>query len=230
MVVSMHMADVPIGAALRLLRRAPKPSPADGLLHADVAAAVPLRRTAIPSLPQLRRVALIRYWADEAALDALDGNDPAAEALTGGWSARLHPLRKFGTWPGLSDDIPGDRVTDYRGPSVVLTLGRLRLPRLVTFLRTSAPAEAQALASDGLCWGTALARPPFVATCSIWDSTKALSTYAYGRSNPGHTHAIDADAQKPFHHQSAFVRFRPSHMTGSLQGKNPLTGFPEEIS
>ena len=226
MVASIHLADVPMRTALRLLRRPPQPEATDGLLHANVAAAVPLRRRAIPSVPQLRRVALIGFWADEAALEAFLDKDPAAEALAGGWSARLHPLRKFGTWPGLSDDIPASRSTDYTGLSVVLTLGRVRLPRVITFLRTSGRAEAQAVVSDGLVWGTALARPPFVATCSIWESTKALSTYAYGRSHPEHTHAIEVDARKPFHHQSAFVRFRPTHATGSLQGKNPLSGFP----
>jgi hypothetical protein len=225
MVASIHIADVPLRTALRLLKSPPTPDGTDGLLHANIAAAVPLRRGAIPGVPQLRRVALIGYWADEAALEAFIDKDPAAEALADGWSARLHPLRKFGTWPGLSDDIPASRSTDYTGPSVVLTLGRVRIPRVINFLRVSAKAEQQAVVSDGLVWGTALARPPFVATCSIWESTKALSTYAYGRSHPEHSHAIDADAKNPFHHQSAFVRFRPTHSAGSLQGKNPLAGF-----
>ena len=43
----------------------------------------------------------------------------------------------------------------------------------------------------GLTWATGLARPPsFVATCSLWESTRALSTYAYGTSEPAHPDAI----------------------------------------
>ena len=68
-----------------------------------------------------------------------------------------------------------------------------------------------------------MARPPFVATCSLWESSRALMTYAYGRGEPAHAHAIDAHEAKPFHHQSAFIRFRPYDSRGSLGGKNPLT-------
>jgi hypothetical protein len=49
-----------------------------------------------------------------------------------------------------------------------------------------------------------------------------LSTYAYGHSDPRHSDAIDKQAAKDFHHQSAFIRFRPYAAEGSLDGKNPL--------
>ena len=55
-------------------------------------------------------------------------------------------------------------------------------------------------------------RPPFVATCSLWESTKALSTYAYGARDRGHADAVEADRAKAFHHRSAFVRFRQNHL------------------
>jgi hypothetical protein len=56
----------------------------------------------------------------------------------------------------------------------------------------------------------------------LWESTRALSTYAYGAGDRRHPDAIDVDAAKPFHHRSAFVRFRPYATRGSLGGKNPL--------
>jgi hypothetical protein len=67
-----------------------------------------------------------------------------------------------------------------------------------------------------------MARPPFVATCSLWESTEALSTYAYGRRDRGHPDAVAADAANPFHHVSAFVRFRAYDCVGGLGGRNPL--------
>jgi hypothetical protein len=170
----------------------------------------------------LGRVGLVAFWDDDDALDSFLAGHPTAAALAGGWHARLEPLRAFGEWPGLPADVPRDRTTDHTGRAVVLTLGRLRLTRAIRFLRTSAPAEARALSAPGMVWGTAMARPPFVATCSLWESTRALSTYAYGRSEPAHSDAIAADRAKPFHHRSAFVRFRPYRVEGHLEGSNPL--------
>src|SRR5438105_124241 len=92
---------------------------------------------------------------------------------------------------------------------VATALGRMSLPRLLPFLRTSARAEGAVLTAPGLVWATALARPPFVSTCSLWESSQALMSYAYGRGEPAHSHAIEADRARPFHHRSAFIRFRP---------------------
>jgi hypothetical protein len=111
---------------------------------------------------------------------------------------------------------------DHDGPAAVLTLGRVRPTQIVRFLRTSAKAEARVVGAPGLTWATGLARPPFVATCSLWESTQALSTYAYGNREPAHPDAIAADQAKPFHRQSAFIRFRPYGARGSLGGRNPL--------
>jgi hypothetical protein len=74
-----------------------------------------------------------------------------------------------------------------------------------------------------MTWATALARPPFVATCSLWQDTRALATYAYGRREPAHSDAIEAGRTKPFHKESAFIRFRPYGSGGNLTGRNPLT-------
>jgi hypothetical protein len=93
----------------------------------------------------------------------------------------------------------------------------------IRFLRTSAKAEHSVLNAPGLIWATGFARPPsFVATCSLWESTRALSAYAYGHSDPGHPDAIAAGEAKPFHSQQVFIRFRPYDSHGKLDGKNPL--------
>jgi hypothetical protein len=219
-IASVHLADVTARRAVAVLRSAPTAASAPGLRHANVAVAAPLR-TSIVAAPQFRRVALVAFWNDDDALDRFLDSHALAAAFEGGWRARLEPLRAWGTWPGLPADTPSTRNVDTHGPAVVLTLGRLRATQIVRFLRTSAPAERAAMEAPGLTWGTALARPPFVATCSLWQSTQALSAYAFGRT-PAHPDAIAADQAQPFHHQSAFIRFRPCDSTGSLGGKNPL--------
>ena len=221
MIASVHVADVGVRRTLRFLRRAPEPGSVPGLRHADVAFAAPLGGSVLPS-PDLRRVALVAFWDADEDVDRFLGDSPVAAGLEGGWHVRLAPLRLWGSWPGVPDDLPRARHVEHEGPAAVLTLGRLRLPQAPRFVRTSARAEARAVEDPGMIWGTGLARPPFVATCSLWSSTEALATYAYGREHPAHTAAIAADRARAFHHRSAFIRFRPYASEGRLEGRNPL--------
>lgn len=220
---SVHIADLGSRSLLQTAHHRPKPGKVPGLLDAHLATAAPLRTSAVPGV-SLGRLALIAMWEDDAAIDAFEAEHPVAEAMADGWRVRLEPLRRWGSWPGLPESLPTERNvgTELPGPFAVLTLARTRMSRIVRFLRTSQPAEAAALRAPGFIWGTAVAMPPFFATVSLWENTRAVSTYAYGRSQPAHHDAIEVDKAKPFHRESAFVRFRPYASSGSLGGKNAL--------
>jgi hypothetical protein len=222
MIASVHIANLGVGSALSVVRRAPKPGAVDGLRHANVAITAPLSASLLGK-PDFRRVALIAFWDDDRALDRFLADDPLAAKLAGGWHVRMDPLRAFGAWPGLPEDTPGSRAVTADGPVAALTLGHLRFSQAPRFLRFSARAEARALGAPGLIWATGLARPPFVSTFSLWESTRALSTYAYGRAEPAHPDAISESESKPFHKRQAFIRFRPVASTGGLAGRNPLS-------
>jgi hypothetical protein len=222
MIASVHVADVGVGSALRVLRRAPSPASVPGLRQADVATAAPLGGSVFPA-PQLGRVALVAMWDDDDALDGFLTTHPLATTMAGGWRLRLEPLRAFGAWPGLPADVARARTIDGDGPVAVLTLGRFRWRRALPFLRTSNKAENDVVGAPGLMWATGLARPPFVATCSLWESAEAAATYAYREGGAPHPSAIAADRANPFHHRSAFIRFRPYGSEGHLGGKNPLS-------
>lgn len=220
MIASVHVADVGARSALAVLRKTPEAS-ISGLRHANVALAAPLSGSLRPS-PDLGRVGLVAFWDDDDALDRFQADHPIAARLAGGWHLRLEPLRAWGTWPGLPNDVPKARAVEHDGPAAVLTLGRLRLTQAIRFLRTSARAEARVVGARGLTWATGFGRPPFVATCSLWQTTEALTAYAYGHDEAAHPAAIAADRTKPFHHESAFIRFRPYASKGGLGGRNPL--------
>ncbi len=224
MIASVHVADLSVGSALAALRKQPTPGSVPGLRHANIGLGAPLSQSTLPPL-RIGRVGLVAFWDDEHSVDTFVTEHPLGRELGGGWEIRMEPLRMFGSWPGVPTDIPDGRSTDYDGPAAVLTLGRLKLPQAPRFLRTSAKAEGAVLDAEGLIWATGLARPPFVSTCSLWKSTKALSVYAYGHGRPAHSDAIATDQAKPFHHESAFIRFRPLFSRGSLGGRNPLPGF-----
>ena len=71
------------------------------------------------------------------------------------------------------------------------TLGRMRMSQAVRFLNTSLKAEIAVNQAPGLLWATTLARPPFVATCSIWPDADAINAYTF--ATPGaHPSAVAA--------------------------------------
>jgi hypothetical protein len=152
---------------------------------------------------------------------------PQARRLAGGWHVRLRPLRAFGSWRELTDLPAHAEPHDPAEPVAVLTLGRLRLGRLVPFLRASARAEGQAVRDPAMLAGTALARPPrLVCTFSVWRSAHAMREYAQGDPGGGHPRAVQAHLRRPFHHESVFVRLRPYASSGAWEGRDPLALTP----
>jgi hypothetical protein len=222
MVLSVHIADVGRRAASGLLRRRPVAAKVPGLRYAEMTTAAPLGGGLLP-VPQFGRVGLIAAWDGDAALDDFLAGHPVAERLAGGWHVRLEPLRAYGAWSALPDFPKAERPVDEDEPVAVLTLGRLKLPRVVPFLRTSAAAEAQAVADPAQLAATGLARPPrLVATFSLWRGAGAMRAYATGASGPEHLAATQAHRAKPFHHESMFARFRPYAARGQWDGREPL--------
>jgi hypothetical protein len=221
MIVSVNIADIGPKAALGLLARPPRPAAVPGLRHVDLGVAAPLSGS-LGKSPSPGRIGLIGFWDDDADLEASVAADARLAAFAGGFAARLVPLRAHGSWPGLDADVPRSRATEP-GPVVVLTLARFRLSQAPRFFRTSAKAEAVVAAAPGFIWATGMARPPFIATCSLWESADAAAAYAYGSAPAPHADAIRAGNAKPFHKQEAFIRFRPLAAAGEIEGKNPLS-------
>src|SRR5205823_2823863 len=114
-----------------------------GLLWSDTAVAVPLASNRPPGLRTAVRVA---FWEDDANFSARDRL--LDESSADGFHAVLRPLRAFGSWTGLPPDVPRTRATPNDGPVLSLTLGRLRLPQTIRFMRASRPAERAALAAQ----------------------------------------------------------------------------------
>lgn len=223
MVVSVHIADVGLRRGLGLFRRGRRAFAAPGLRYAEAAARVPLGGKG-PPIAVPGKIAVIASWDDDAAIDRFLAEHPLAGRLAGGWHVRLQPKRIFGGWPEMPELPAEEERMDPDEPAVVLTLGRPRVPRLVKFVRTSRPAEALAVEHPAFVTGTALVRPPvsFVATFTLWRSTSQMRDYALGRPDARHLNAIKADRATPFHHHSAFARFRPYASHGSWDGRDPL--------
>lgn len=223
MIASFHLADVGKRTGLRLLRRSPAPKDVPGLHYAALTICAPLGERLLPR-PDAGRVALIAAWDDDGALDRFLAADPLAETMRGGWRTRLQPTHIFGAWPALDGLIGGAEapMADDE-PAAALTIGRLRLSQTRRFLKASAGAEHLAVRDPAMLRGTGLARPPaLVATFSLWQTTAAMRVYAGGLAGSEHRDAVKAHAARPFHHESAFIRFRPYGAEGEWDGENPL--------
>jgi hypothetical protein len=228
-IASLHLADVGKRAALGLSPRKLGLAAVPGLRYADVTTAAPLGPHLLPR-PNLGRVGLIAAWDDDRALDDFLAHHPLARRLAHGWRVRLQPTHIFGAWQPLSGLLPDEDPMDEDEPAAVLTIGRLRLTQTARFLRASAAAERLAVGDPALLASTGLARPPaLVATFSLWQSVAAMRAYARGSHDPAHLAAVQAHAARPFHHESAFLRFRPYRAEGSWDGCEPLGGGKRRV-
>ena len=221
MVVTVHIAELGTRGAVAVLLRPPRPEQVPGLTYAVTTTTAPLGEPLLPPR-QLRRVGMLAAWESDAAIDAFEREHPVAARFAGGYRVRLQPLRAFGAWAGMPDLPQQALPVDDEEPVGVLTLGQLRLLGTGRFRRSAGPAEAAAIDSPALLAGTGLARPPrLVATFSLWRSAAAMRAYAVGAGS-AHAAAMREDRARPFHHESAFVRFRPYAASGSWDGRDPL--------
>jgi hypothetical protein len=224
MIVSVNLADLGRRQALGALRHRPDAAATPGLRYAETAIAAPLRGGS-SSAPRGSRAAVIAAWDDEDAIDRFEAEHPLAAAFAAGWQVRMEPLRVFGAWPEMPGLPERELPVSDEEPVVVLTLGRLRLSRAVSFVRASGRAERALGEGAGPLAATGLAHPPhLVSTFSVWRSAREMREYAY-RERGSHRAAVGADRAKPFHHRSAFIRFRPRLSRGSWEGRDPLRGL-----
>ena len=224
MIVSVHIAEQGVRRSLGLLRKGRRPLDAPGLRYAEAAGLVPLAAR-VPPLPP-RGTILISSWDDDDALDRFLEANPID-----GYNVRMRATRIVGAWPDMPELPTEEEAMETDEPAAVLTLGRPRLLRFPPFVRTSRPAEKLARDHPALVKGTAAARlPRFVATFSIWRTVSEMRDYALGRPDARHLNAIKADRKKSFHHQEAFVRFRPYASSGSWGGRDPLAAIRSERS
>jgi hypothetical protein len=221
MIVSVHLVEAGWRRAPGMLRYQPDPADVSGMTYAEAALSAPLRDGPVPR-PGPGRFGLIAAWEDDRALEAFLADHPLAKRLADGWHARLEPVRLYGSWAGMPDLPTREVPVDDAEPVAVLTLGRPRIKRAVPFLRTSAPAERAVSANPAVLASTALARPPrFVSTFSLWRSAGEMREYAASADGAHHA-AVEVDRANPFHHESAFIRFRPYASQGSWDGRDPL--------
>jgi hypothetical protein len=220
-IASVHLAATGTRQGLRAYRAALDPAAVPGLTYAETVLTAPLSPAVLPR-PTLAEVGLIASWEDDEHVDRFLAKPALAGPFASGWHVRMRPLRVFGAWPAMPGLPEKPLPVDDEEPVVVLTLGRPRITKLHTFLPTSARAEAALDGAPGLLASTGLAHPPrIVSTLSLWETATAMRAYAHDAAG-AHMAAVRGDRAVGFHHESAFIRFRPYLSAGSWAGRDPL--------
>ncbi|GAA3671150.1 hypothetical protein GCM10022237_33610 [Nocardioides ginsengisoli] len=224
---SFHLAELPPHVTTRALAR--PPAAARGLRHAECMA---MMRLGAPTVSaerlQLRRIAVFAAWEDAAALDRFLDADPLGRRLAEGWHVRLQYLRRYGEVAALAPLPQRAGDWDPDEPIVAVTLARLRLPELPRFLRWGKPVERLVAGHPAAVFSTAAMRPPRTfSTFSIWRSVREMTSMVHGRDPavaeaPSHAVAMTEQRRRDFHHESAFMRFRPLSEHGVWQGRRLL--------
>ena len=160
-------------------------------------------------------------WAKLAVWSA-PGNDPVAAS----WSrlaeetlrVELRPLISTGRWSGREPfGHPGHH--GYAGPVAALTRARLVPHRAATFWRAVPDVAAGLHEAPGLTAAFALGEAPLAlqGTFSVWDSTAALTAFAY--EGAAHRQAIASTTEVGWYSESLFARFAVVGSDGTLDGK-----------
>lgn len=225
---SFHLAELPARSTARALVRPPAARTTPGLRHAECLAMMQLGSPPISlARLQLGRIAMFAEWEDEPALERFLAHDRLGRQLAGGWHVRLQFLRRYGQLAALPDLPPRAGRADPEEPIVAVTLARLKLPELFRFLRWGRPVERLVANHPGTTFATAALRPPRTfSTFSVWRTVREMTEMVHGHSDvpEAHTHAVAMAEQqrKDFHHESAFMRFRPLSEHGTWQGRRLL--------
>jgi hypothetical protein len=227
-IASVHIAATGTRRGLRTyFRGTPDPDAVAGLTYAEVVLTAPLTSSVLPR-PTMKEVGLIASWEDDEHLDRFLADPASAGPFASGWHVRMRPVRVFGAWPKMPGLPERSTPVDDAEPVVVVTLGRPRVRTLHTFLPTSARAEASLGGAPGLLAATGLSHPPrLVSTFSIWETAAAMHAYAQDAAG-AHMAAVRNDRELRFHHESAFVRFRPYFSAGTWAGRDPLAGLLQD--
>lgn len=220
MIISAFVAETGMAKALRTVRSRPDPAEIDGLRYAETWTMSPLRSGLLPST-QVDGVMLIAAWDDDEALDRFESHK-LAQPYRQGWRARFTPVRTVGAWPTLPD-LPRQERSTGDDPIAVLTMARMRLPRIGAFAAAAGPAEREARTHPAFLEGASLMHPPnLIATLTLWRNAKEMRKYTIGSYPGGHLGAMKKHEEQVFHHETLFVRLLPYAVEGQWRGRNPF--------
>jgi len=133
----------------------------------------------------------------------------------------LRPLTSRGRWSGREPFGTPEPDRAYDGPVAALTRARIRARRMGTFWRAVPPVSADLHAVAGLRLALGVGEAPvgLQGTFSLWDSSAAVTAFAYQR--PAHVAAVRRTAEVGWYSEELFARFAVLAVEGTVGGRTP---------
>lgn len=170
------------------------------------------------------RWGLLAVWESPGDLQRFEASSPVARAwnrlATERWRGDLLPVRSRGQWSG-HNPFAGGVADDTGGPAAAITRARIRWRRAVEFWRAVPPVSAELHQQRGLRYAVGFGEAPIglQGTLSLWESSGALTAFAYGGA--AHRSAI-ADTQRlDWYTEELFARFVVVGSSGTIDGRDP---------
>lgn len=176
----------------------------------------------LPTAATPTRWAALTCWRGErlgSAADVTSWWDRHADESA---SLTLAPLSTRGSWDRHAPFTVGPAPQRWRGPVVVLTRSTLRLRRARSFYRAipSVAAELQAAAGCRAAFGIGEAPVVHQGTVSVWESTEAMTDFAYrSRAHPA---VVAATPEQGWYAEELFTRFALVAASGTIDGTRPM--------
>ncbi len=172
----------------------------------------------------LRRTALFAVWDDEEALDRFVDAHPLAARWTRAqeaWHVRLRALGGHGRWRGV-DPLDGMERGRADGAIAVVTRADVRLGAWREFGRAGREVDDELHTAGGLIDVVGIGEAPVgrLATFSLWESTQAVRSFAFGM--PRHREVIEETRDGTWYTEELFARFEPYGSSGTWNGRDPL--------
>jgi hypothetical protein len=167
-----------------------------------------------PGRYHVTSLVLFAFWDHEDHLDRFLDAPPVRIFERAHWHIRLRFYRRWGRYTGLDDARPCLEHTDPDGPTVGVTVARLKLTETFRFARWGKPVEKQVRDHPGVMRAAVAFRPlRTFSTFSMWRSEAEMVGMVRGRiderDGTAHRVAMQERTRRDFHHEFTTMRFVP---------------------
>lgn len=172
---------------------------------------------------------LFAVWESRQALTDFESSSSYArvwlQLAAEQWRAELLPTRWKGSWSGNHpfgpEDLAGsDRPVDTGGRVAVLTRARVRPTKWRAFAKAVPPVAVAVNETPGLEFSIGIGEAPIglQATFSLWESTGAMTTFAY--RHEAHREVLARTKTEAWYAEELFARFTVVSTTGTMNGRS----------
>ncbi len=137
------------------------------------------------------------------------------------WSAVLSPLTWKGLWSGVDPLAGAVAGADIAGrPVAAITRARVKPTHWRRFAHATPPVAAAVNGTAGLRYTVGIGEAPIglQGTFSLWDSTDALRSFAYGSA--AHREVMARTVTDRWYAEELFARFSVLETAGTLDGRS----------